>query len=204
MMRSTPVLLVCEVCILLAIHRIIRGKRKFCEVTTYLIVFLVSTPLLLGVGIWVKQRKMSQLAGGGQPPIGAPGPRVAPAAAPNPLSSPGGFFNLPGSIPMARSPAPKAATPQPTEDQPPAANTVYAALMKEMRERLTRDAGDPQKIRLDVQWMRDQFEAGWSQQPPAQAKRYREETAETARMILSNASDRAAVLSLLPHITIDK
>ncbi len=77
-------------------------------------------------------------------------------------------------------------------------------MMKEMRERLTRDAGDPQKISVDVQWMRDQFEAGWAQEPPAQTRKYREETEETARMILSNASNRPALLSLIPHITIDK
>jgi hypothetical protein len=208
-MRWTPVLLVCEVCILLALHRsgILRGKGKFFEVTTYLIVSLVSTPLLLGVGIWMKGRASAsrEIATGGKPQASAP---VASVPASNPIPR-GGFFTLPGSIPTgsiptAASPAPQAASPEPAEDQPPPANSAEAALMREMRDRLTRDAGDPQKVSLDVQWMRDQFEAGWSQEPPELAKRYRDETEETAKMILSNASNRAAVLSLLPHITIDK
>jgi len=73
-----------------------------------------------------------------------------------------------------------------------------------MREKLTQDAGDPEKIKLDVQWMRDQFEVGWAQEPPDQAKKHREETEETASLILAAASNRAAVLRLVPHITIDK
>ena len=84
------------------------------------------------------------------------------------------------------------------------ANSAEATLMREMRERLTRDAGDPQKIRLDVQWMRDQFEQGWALEPPEMAKRHREETDQTARLILASASNRAAVLEIVPHIVIDK
>jgi hypothetical protein len=76
--------------------------------------------------------------------------------------------------------------------------------MREMRERLTRDAGDPQKITQDVQWMRSQFEAGWALEPPEQARKHREETEVTARLILAAASNRAAVLDLVPHISIDK
>lgn len=76
--------------------------------------------------------------------------------------------------------------------------------MREMRERLTQDAGDPQKIRLDVQWMRAQFEQGWALEPPEMAKKHRDETDETARLILAAASNRAAVLKLVPDITIDK
>ena len=77
-------------------------------------------------------------------------------------------------------------------------------MMREMRERLTRDAGDPEKISEDVQWMREQFEQGWAQEPPELAKKHREETEQTARLILQAASNRAAVLQLVPHITIDK
>jgi hypothetical protein len=76
--------------------------------------------------------------------------------------------------------------------------------MQQMRERLTRDAGDPQKIDDDVQWMREQFELGWTTEPPELAKKHREETEQTARLILAAASNRNAVLNLLPHITIDK
>jgi uncharacterized protein (DUF2267 family) len=86
----------------------------------------------------------------------------------------------------------------------PEADSAEAALIRQMRERLTRDAGDPQKINLDVQWMRDQFEQGWAQEPPELAKKHREETEQTVRLILAAASNRAAVLELVPHITIDK
>jgi hypothetical protein len=166
-------------------------------------VLLVSIALLVALGIWRKERTSvnQQVVTGGKPQNNPPSASV-PAS--NPLPPPGGFFNLPGSIPMAASPAPKAATPEPNRDQPPPANSTEAALMKEMRERLTRDAGDPQKIRVDVQWMRDQLEAGWSQEPPAQAQKHREETEQTARLLLSNASNRAAVLAIVPNITIDK
>lgn len=92
---------------------------------------------------------------------------------------------------------------QPIESQP-APNSIEAKLMREMRERLTRDAGDPEKISADVQWMRDQFEQGWAQEPPELARKHREETEQTARLILSAASNRAAVLQLVPHIMIDK
>jgi hypothetical protein len=206
-MRSTPVLLVCEVCILLALHRskILRGQGKFFEVTTYLIVFLVSTPLLLGLGIWVKQpaRENSPVASGGKPSTNAPSASVPAAASTSPIPPPGGFFHLPPSIPGAASPAPNPVPPEPTAPEPPA-NSVEAALMKEMRQRLTRDAGDPQKISEDVQWMRAQFEEGWAQEPPEQARKHREETELTARLILAVSSNRAAVLGLVPHISIDK
>jgi hypothetical protein len=203
----TPALLICEICILLALHRsnILQGQGKLFAVTTYMIVFLLSTPLLLGVGVWVKEpvREYLHIASSGKPQIKLPGGNVPAAAASNPIPLPGGFFNSPASSPMAPSPATNVATPKPSGNQPEA-DSIEAALMREMRERLTRDAGDPQKISLDVQWMRDQFELGWAQEPPALARKHREETDETARLILAAASNRAAVLELVPRITIDK
>jgi len=45
---------------------------------------------------------------------------------------------------------------------------------------------------------------GWAQEPPELARKHREETEQTAKMILAAAPNRAAVLQLVPHITIDK
>jgi hypothetical protein len=203
----TPALLICAVCILLALHRskILRGQGKTFEVATYIIVFLITAPLLLGIGAWVKApvREYFKIASDGKPQIKVPGGNVPAAAASHPIPLPGGYFNFPPLNPMAAYPPTNVPTNKPTEYEPEA-NSVEAALMREMRERLTRDAGDPQKVRLDVQWMRDQFEQGWAQEPPEQAKKHREETEETARLILSAASNRAAVLAIVPHIIIDK
>jgi hypothetical protein len=202
-MRWTPALLVCEVCILLALHRskILRGQGTVVEVTTYLIVFLVSTPLLLGVGIWYKQPpsvNVQAAAGGNVPPR-------ASVPASNPIPSTGSLFTLPGSIPMAAPQDPRTANSESSQEPaPPPPNSPEAALTREMRDRLTRDAGDAQKVTLDVQWMREQFEAGWTQLPPERAQKYREETEQTARLILANASNRNAVLAIVPNITLDK
>jgi hypothetical protein len=170
-----------------------------------MIVFLISAPLFVGVGVLVRKPvwEYLQSANGGTPRIEVPNGN-APAAAPsNPIPSPGGFFNFPTASPMPAPQATNVPTNKPAEYEPPA-NSIEAALMREMRERLTRDAGDPQKIRLDVQWMRDQFEQGWSLEPPEMARKHREETDQTARLILAAASNRAAVLAMVPHIVIDK
>jgi hypothetical protein len=203
-----PALMVPVVCILLALHRskILRGQGKFFEVTTYIIVFLLSTPLLLGVGILVKEpvREYIRIARGGKPRVKAPTvntPPAATSAASVPL--PGGIFAAQGLGQMATTPATNVPASTPAADEPPP-NSAEAALIRQMREKLTTDAGDPQKIETDVQWMRDQFELGWAQEPPALAKKHREETEETARLILAAASNRAAVLQLIPRISIDK
>ena len=52
--------------------------------------------------------------------------------------------------------------------------------MREMRAKLSRDAGDPDKVGQDVEWMREQFAAGWATEPPDLANRHREETEQTA------------------------
>jgi hypothetical protein len=52
--------------------------------------------------------------------------------------------------------------------------------------------------------MKDQVELGWAEEPPAMAKKHREETEQTARAILAVASNREALLKLVPHIIIDK
>ncbi len=203
----TPALLICAVSILLALHRskILRGKGKFFEATTYIIVFLLAAPLLLGVGVWVKQpvREYLQITRGSKPPIKVPSGNLPAAAASNRMPLTGGFLNFPTSSPMAAPQATNVSTDQQPENQPEA-NSAEAALMQEMRERLTRDAGEPQKIRLDVQWMRDQFEQGWAQEPPELARKHREETDQTTKLILAAASNRAAVLAMVPHIIIDK
>ncbi len=76
--------------------------------------------------------------------------------------------------------------------------------MQEMREKLSHDAGDPKKIGEDVQWMRDQFAAGWPLEPPELANKHRAETEQTEQLILANASSREAIMRLIPHISIDK
>jgi hypothetical protein len=202
-----PVLLICEVFILLALHRsnVLRGHGKFFQVTAYGNVFLLSGPLLLGLHVLVKKpaRENLRIASGSKPPINVPGGNIPALPSSNLIPLPGGIFTSPAVHQTAGVQTPNVTTSSTTEYQPKP-NSIEAALMREMRERLTRDAGDPAKIIVDVQWMREQFELGWSQEPPEQAKRHREETAETARLILASASNRAAVLQLVPHITIDK
>jgi len=203
----TPALLVCVACILLALHRskALRGEGKFFQVTTYLIVFLVSTPLLLGVGVLVKEpvHEYIRIARGGKPKTTVPSGNAPASASTNSVPPPGGIFDSPGLGQLAATPTTAASKSNAAEEQPPA-NSAEAALIRQMREKLTADAGDPQKIETDVQWMRDQFELGWAQEPPELARKHREETEQTAKMILAAAPNRAAVLQLVPHITIDK
>jgi hypothetical protein len=202
-----PALLLCVVCILLALHRskVLKGEGKFFQVTTYLIVLLVSTPLLLGFGVLAKDpvREYIRVARGGKPRITVPSASAPATASTNSLPLPGGIFAAPGLGQMAATPTTNIPKSNAAEEQLPA-NSAEAALIRQMREKLTADAGDPQKIQTDVQWMRDQFELGWAQEPPELAKKHREETEQTARMILGAASNRAAILQLVPHITIDK
>ena len=203
----TPVLLICEVCILLALHRskVLRGRGKLYQATAYGIVFLLSATLLLGVDVLVKKpaREYLQIASGSTPRIKAPSGNVPATPSSNLIPLPGGIFTSPALSPMAAPQTTNVTTSKPIENQPEP-NSIEAALMREMRERLTRDAGDPEKISVDVQWMRDQFEQGWAQEPPELARKHRDETEQTARLILASASNRAAVLQLVPRITIDK
>lgn len=206
----TAVLLVPVVCVLLALHRskILRGQGKSFEVSTYIVVFLLSAPLLLGVGLLLKEpvREYIRIARGGQPRVKPPSVNTPPAAASAAAHSvplPGGIFASPGLGAMATSRTTTVPARSAAEDRPPP-NSAEAALTRQMREKLTADAGDPQKIAADVQWMRDQFEQGWAQEPPALARKHREETEQTARMLLAAASNRAAVLQMVPQITIDK
>ena len=207
----TPVLLVCGVCVLLALHRskILQGRGTLYQASAYGIVFLLSASLLWGVDVLVKRparEYFQQVTGGLRPQMKVPSgnvPATASSNSINPIPLPGGIFTSPALNQMAATQPTNVPTNQPIENQP-APNSVEAALMREMRDRLTRDAGDPEKISGDVQWMRDQFEQGWAQEPPELAKKHREETEQTARLILQAASNRAAVLQLVPHITIDK
>lgn len=204
----TPVLLICEVCILLALHRskVLRGRGTLYQASAYGIAFLVSAPLLWGVDVLVKKPARTyfqQVTGGSEPPIKAAGGTLPATPSSNLIPRPRGIFTSPALSPMAAAQPTNVPTNNPIENQPPP-NSIEAKLMREMRERLTRDAGDPEKISVDVQWMRDQFEQGWAQEPPELAKKHREETEQTARLILQAASNRAAVLQLVPHITIDK
>jgi hypothetical protein len=203
----TPVLLICEVCILLALHRskVLQRRGRLYQATAYGIVFLLSATLLSGIDILVKKpaREYLQIASGSKPQIKVPSGNGPATPSSNLIPRPGGIFTSPALSPMAAPQPANVTTNKPIENQPEA-NGPEAALMREMRERLTRDAGDPEKISVDVQWMRDQFEQGWAQEPPELARKHREETEQTARLILASASNRAAVLQLVPRITIDK
>jgi hypothetical protein len=203
----TPVLLICEVCVLLALHRskVLQGRGKSYQVIAYGIVFLLSAPILWGVDFLVKKpaREYLQIASGFKRQTKVTSENVPATPSSNLIPRPGGIFTSPALSPMAAPQPANVTTNKPIESQPEP-NGIEAALMREMRERLTRDAGDPEKISVDVQWMRDQFEQGWAQEPPELARKHREETEQTARLILQAASNRAAVLELVPRITIDK
>lgn len=204
----TPALVICEACILLALHgsKILNGRGTAIQATVYGTLFLITGAALVGLSIVARQpardylhQMASRTAAGPQ----APDVNVPPRSPANPILPPGGFFNFPTRVPNVQNPPANHAAIPPDEPPPPPPNSVEAALMQEMRERLTRDAGDPEKINADVQWMREQFEAGWSLEPPELANKHRGETEETARLILANASNREAVLKIIPHITID-
>jgi hypothetical protein len=207
----SPVLLICEVCLLLALHRskILRGRAKLYQASAYGIALLLTAPLLWGLDVLVKEparEYLQQVTSGFRPQMKVPSGNVSATASSNSINSiplPGGIFTSPALNRMAATAPTNVPTDQPSENQPPP-NSIEAKLMREMRDRLTRDAGDPEKISGDVQWMRDQFEQGWAQEPPELARKHREETEQTARLILSAASNRAAVLQLVPHIMIDK
>jgi hypothetical protein len=210
-MLYAPAFLICEVCILLALHRshVLRGRGKLYQSSAYGIVLLLSASILFSLDVWVKkpareylQTADAPVASGANAPSKTPNgdvPAAASSYSNGLIPLPGGIFSSPASNPMAAPPTANAGN---AAENP--ANSAEAALMLEMRERLTRDAGDPQKINLDVQWMRDQFERGWAGEPPELARKHREETEQTARIILQAASNRAAVLEIVPHITIDK
>jgi hypothetical protein len=191
----------------MALHRskVLQGRGKLYQATAYGIAFLLSAPLLLGIDVLVKKpaREYLQIASSSKPQIKVPGGNVPATASSNSIPLPGGIFTSPALSPMAAARPTNVPTNNPIENQP-APNSIEAKLMQEMRERLTRDAGDPEKISVDVQWMRDQFEQGWAQEPPELARKHREETEQTARLLLQAASNRAAVLELVPQITIDK
>jgi len=207
-----PALLICEACVLLALHgsKLVDGRGKAFQATTYGILFLLTTPLILGLGIAAKKPARDYLHQIASRPVSTPAAPTASAPAlpaSNPLPAPGGFLNFPAAFPTpenATNPAsPNNAASIP--DAPPAPpNSPEAALMKQMRDKLSQDAGDPKKIGDDVQWMRDQFAAGWPLEPPESANKHRAETEQTERLILANANDREAILKLIPHITIDK
>ncbi len=108
----TPVLLVCVVCILLALHRskVLRGQATLLQATAYGIVLILSVGLLWGVDVLVRKpaREYLQVASGSKPPIEAPNASV-PARPPSiPVPSPGQLFNFPGMNSMA---APQPANP---------------------------------------------------------------------------------------------
>jgi hypothetical protein len=207
----SPVLLICEACILLALHRskILRGRGTLYQASAYGVALLLTAPLLWGLEVAVKKparEYFQQVTSGFRPQMKVPSgnvPATASSSSVNSIPLPGGIFTSPALNQMAATQPTNVPTNNPIENQP-APNSIEAKLMREMRERLTRDAGDPEKISVDVQWMRDQFEQGWAQEPPELARKHREETEQTARLILSAASNRAAVLQLVPHITIDK
>jgi hypothetical protein len=204
----TPVLLICEVCILLALHRskVLQRRGRLYQATAYGIVFLLSAPLLLGIDVLVKKparEYFQHVTRGFKPQIKVPSGNGPATASSNPVPLHGAISNSPTVNQEAAPQTTNVSTSKAIENQPEA-NGPEAALIRQMRERLTRDAGDPEKISVDVQWMRDQFEQGWAQEPPELARKHREETEQTARLILQAASNRAAVLELVPHITIDK
>ena len=204
----TPILLLCEACLLLALHgsKVLQGRGKLYQGTAYSILFLLTAPSILAFGVYARNpvrdyfRQMVSPSSSVTkvPKLNVPGPAVS-----NPIPPPGGIFNPPNFNETAASETRNDSPSQvPNNQYPP--NSPYATMMRQMRERLTRDAGNPQKISDDVQWMREQFELGWTTEPPELAKKHREETEQTARLILAAASNRNAVLNLLPHITIDK
>ena len=207
-MFFAPILVVCEACLLLALHgsKVVQGRGKLYQGTTYAIVFLLTAPFILAFGVYARNPTRDYFRQMVSPSASAAklsNTNVRARAASNPIPMPGGIFNPPLFNQKAQNESTNESTGR-TPKNPYTPNSPYALLMREMRERLTRDAGDPQKIDEDVQWMREQFELGWTTEPPEMAKKHREETEETAKLILAAASNRAAVLQLLPHITIDK
>ena len=210
----TPVLVLCVACVLLAFHRskVLRGHGYLYQFNAYAIVMLLSAIVLLGAEVLAKKPVrdyVRQIASDAtaQPkvPIWSVKPPAPPPPPPNSVPMPGQLFH---SFGFNQPPLPAPATgnrnarPVPTVHHDP--NSPEGALEREMRERLTRDAGDQEKIILDVKWMREQFELGWQSEPPELASKHEAETEQTARLILANASNRQAVLQLIPHITIDK
>jgi hypothetical protein len=205
-----PLLLVCECCVLLALRgsNILKGRRHLYQVAAYAILFLLTAPFFLAIGVYARKPARDyfhQMATRSMPETNlAKGTAPAQArAVADPIPLPGGIFNHPIFNQKAGNETSNDGAGQAPSDQYPP-DSPYAALIRQMREKLIRDAGDAQKVNDDVQWMRQQFELGWTTEPPELAKKHREETEQTARLILAAASNRAAILQLVPHITIDK
>jgi hypothetical protein len=212
----TPVLVICLICILLAFYRskALQGRGYLYQFNAYAIAVLLTAAVLLGAEAAARKpvrdyvRQIARDANAPpQAPIWSvkpPGPPPTPRSSPpKPLPMPGQLFHSFGLNQQAAA-APLNPNASPAANDLPRPDSPEGALMREMRQRLTRDAGNPDKVGVDVQWMRDQFEQGWQLEPPELAKKHEAETEETAKLILSAASNRRALLQLVPHITIDK
>jgi hypothetical protein len=204
----TPALVICEAAILLALHgsKILNGRATAIQAVVYGILFLATGSALVGLSFVARQPARDYLHDMASHPAvpAAPGANAAARPASNPIPPSGGFFTFPAGIPDAQSsPANNHRQELPAPPPPPQDTGPVGELMREMRAKLSRDAGDPDKVGQDVEWMREQFAAGWATESPDLASRHREETEQTARLILANASNRNAVLQLIPHITID-
>ncbi len=201
-----PALVLCVACVLLAFARskALQGRGGLYKFNAYMIVMLIAAMVLLGAEIVARKTVRDyvwQIARDAVPQ--SPPLNIKRPAPPNSIPASGQFFHsLALNQQPERQPA-KAGTERAAQYQPPP-DSPEGALVRQMRMKLIRDAGDPEKIGVDVQWMREQFELGWQSQPPELAKKYEAETEETAKLILAAASNRQAVLNLVPHIIIDK
>ncbi len=107
MIWFAPALLICEACVLLALHgsKLVDGRGKTTQAAAYGILFLLTTPLILGLGIAAKKPArdyIHQIASRPVAPSTTPTANVAAHPPAIPIPAPGGLFNFPTAIPGQR------------------------------------------------------------------------------------------------------